>query len=76
VVGRRSSGFNVLAAAALVILSWNPVELFQIGSQLSFLAVATIYYFTRRAKRATAEDPLDKLIAHSRPGCSAPGSTC
>ncbi len=65
--GRRSSGFNVLAAAALAILSWNPVELFQIGSQLSFLAVATIYYFTRRGTRATADDPLDKLIAHSRP---------
>jgi competence protein ComEC len=65
--GRRSSGFNVLAAAALVILAWNPVELFQIGSQLSFLAVATIYYFTRRGTRTTVVDPLDRLLAQSRP---------
>lgn len=65
--GRRTAGFNLLAAAGLIILAWNPAELFQVGTQLSFLAVATIYYFVPQWRRPNAEDPLDRLIARTRP---------
>lgn len=42
---RRTVSINTLAAAALVLLIVNPSELFQIGTQLSFLAVASIILF-------------------------------
>ena len=36
---RRVSGLNALAVAALLILLWNPTDLFDVGAQLSFLSV-------------------------------------
>jgi competence protein ComEC len=65
--GRHVFGFNVLAAAALVILAWNPSELFRTGTQLSFLAVATIYHFAPLIRQPVSADPLDRLIARTRP---------
>ena len=41
-LGRRGMAFNTLAAAALVVLLLNPVELFRTGTQLSFLAVGAL----------------------------------
>ncbi|MGA2257435.1 MAG: ComEC/Rec2 family competence protein, partial [Thermoguttaceae bacterium] len=38
--GRRRVGFNVLALAGLFVLAMNPVDLFNVGPQLSFLCVA------------------------------------
>jgi competence protein ComEC len=38
--GRRRTGFNVLALAGLIVLAINPVDLFKVGPQLSFLCVA------------------------------------
>ena len=38
--GRRRAGFNVLALAGLIVLALNPVDLFNVGPQLSFLCVA------------------------------------
>ena len=38
--GRRRAGFNVLAIAGLIVLVMNPVDLFHVGPQLSFLCVA------------------------------------
>ena len=38
--GRRRVGFNVLALAGLIVLVLNPVDLFNVGPQLSFLCVA------------------------------------
>ena len=38
--GRRRVGFNVLALAGLIVLAVNPVDLFNVGPQLSFLCVA------------------------------------
>jgi competence protein ComEC len=38
--GRRRAGLNVLALAGLILLVLNPVELFNVGPQLSFLCVA------------------------------------
>ncbi|MEE2781256.1 MAG: ComEC/Rec2 family competence protein, partial [Planctomycetota bacterium] len=59
---------NALALAAMIVLAWNPSNLFRVGSQLSFLAVATliaiepIYQKIRRRQR----DPLQQLIDRSR----------
>src|SRR5262249_9617678 len=36
-LGRRALAFNTIAAAGLVVLAINPAELFQTGTQLSFL---------------------------------------
>lgn len=38
--GRHRAGFNVLALAGLFVLAANPVNLFHVGPQLSFLCVA------------------------------------
>jgi competence protein ComEC len=43
--GRQYSNFNALAFSAIVILIWNPHFLFDIGFQLSFLAMLGIFLF-------------------------------
>jgi competence protein ComEC len=65
--GRRTAGYNVLAAAALVLLAWNPSNLFQPGAQLSFLAVATVFFVGPYLVPDSVDDPLDRLIIQSRP---------
>jgi competence protein ComEC len=42
--GRKVSIYNVLAASAFVLLSWNPFWLFDVGFQLSYFAVIGIVY--------------------------------
>lgn len=41
-MGRQALAYNAWAAAAVIILIINPSELFQAGTQLSFLAVAAL----------------------------------
>jgi competence protein ComEC len=65
--GRSSIGFNTLAAAALIVLAYSPAALFQTGPQLSFLAVATMIAFQPLLAPQPIIDPLDRLIAASRP---------
>jgi competence protein ComEC len=65
--GRSSIGFNVLAAAAIVVLALYPASLFQAGPQLSFLAVATLIAFRNQLIAQPILDPLDRLIAATRP---------
>ena len=65
--GRQRSTANMLAAAALLLLAANPINLFQVGTQLSFLAVATISFFAPFLLKPRSEDPLDRLIAQTRP---------
>ena len=67
ILGRQPSGFNTLAAAALVVLLWNPSDLFRAGPQLSFLAVAVLIGSTRFVRVQPSDDPLDRLIAETRP---------
>ena len=43
--GRNYNGFNSLALSAVLILAWNPHFLFDIGFQLSYLAMAGIFLF-------------------------------
>lgn len=45
-IGRRGSLVNSLALAVLVVLIWNPSDLFNPGAQLSFLAVLAIHHAT------------------------------
>jgi competence protein ComEC len=66
--GRRPLSFNVLGAAALVVLALNPADLFRVGVQLSFLCVAVLCWFGGRARfPETDPDRLRKLVAQSRP---------
>lgn len=46
-VFRKTDVFNVLAAAAIIILWFFPEQLFQVGFQLSFTAIIGIVLFTR-----------------------------
>ncbi|MDB5196659.1 MAG: hypothetical protein JWP88_1030 [Flaviaesturariibacter sp.] len=45
VLNRRTSIYNTIALAAFVLLSWNPFWLWDVGFQLSFLAVLSIIIF-------------------------------
>jgi competence protein ComEC len=65
--GHASIGFNSLALAGLLVLVMNPASLFQAGPQLSFLAVATMIAFQDWLVPKRIEDPLDRLIANTRP---------
>jgi competence protein ComEC len=65
--GRTAAGFNSLALAAVVVLAMNPASLFLAGTQLSFLAVATLIAFAPWLTRQPIVDPLDRLIAVTRP---------
>jgi competence protein ComEC len=64
---RASLPFNLLAAAGLLVLAMNPCELFRIGPQLSFIAVATLAWAGPRLIVRASTDPLDRLIARTRP---------
>jgi competence protein ComEC len=66
-LGRQALGFNSLAAAGLVVLGLNPSELFQSGTQLSFLSVAVLVWLNERSLRRAPLDPLDRLLARTRP---------
>ncbi len=65
--GRAAIGFNSLAFAGLVVLLFNPASLFLAGPQLSFLAVATMIAFQSWLMPRRPVDPLDRLIARTRP---------
>ena len=65
--GRSSFGFNALAAAGIAVLALNPASLFLTGPQLSFLAVATMIAFQSLLMPVQIDDPLDRLIARTRP---------
>jgi competence protein ComEC len=66
-LGRGGLGLNSLALAGLLVLAVNPTELFRAGTQLSFLSVAGIIAFDRFWNRRRSLDPLQRLIAETRP---------
>jgi competence protein ComEC len=45
-IRRRTTQWNSLALAALLVLAWNPSDLFNAGAQLSFVAVCAILLTT------------------------------
>lgn len=48
--GKRTHMYNSLAAAAMLLLVWDPYILMQVGFQLSFLAVLGIIFFQPHVK--------------------------
>ncbi|MDR1402586.1 MAG: ComEC/Rec2 family competence protein [Tannerellaceae bacterium] len=58
-----TDGYNTLAASAFCMLAYNPFYLFDIGFQLSYIAVWSILYLQPR---------LNKLLAIKNPLLSAP----
>jgi competence protein ComEC len=44
-LGRKGDVYNSLGFAALVMLIWDPMNLFDVGFQLSFAAVISIVYY-------------------------------
>jgi competence protein ComEC len=66
-MGRGAAAFNGWATGGLVVLLINPSDLFRAGPQLSFLAVAVMAWFWARWTRNQQSDPLDELVAATRP---------
>ena len=64
---RRSSGWNSLAFAGIVVAACNPSDLFRVGPQLSFLSAAVLIAFGPRLGFPEDLDPLERLIMESRP---------
>ena len=55
---RQTTAANTLGLAAILLLAWNPADLFDTGAQLSFVAVATLLWTTRRViRRSTNGNP-------------------
>lgn len=59
IAARRAASLNTLACSALAVLLWNPADLFDVGAQLSFLAVLGIICGARccAALRRLRRDP-------------------
>lgn len=62
ILGRPLLAINSLALAAVVVIAINPAELFQTGTQLSFLAAATLIWFGRRQSVSLRLDPMQRLL--------------
>ncbi len=65
-IRRDVPGFNALAAAAIIVLILNPCELFRIGAQLSFLAVAAMMWYVPLLTKPRVLTPLERLVARKR----------
>ena len=61
--GKKSDGIQALALTALTLLLLNPADLFDVGAQLSFVAVAAIIVMTRWFNERTQESFQDRLLA-------------
>ena len=69
-IDRDTDLFNLLAFAALILLLLNPQQLWDVGFQLSFVAVAAIVYFVPKMEKPLRRfwEPADLL--HSSPHLS------
>ena len=66
--GERSFSYNFLALAGMIVLLLNPMDLFGIGPQLSFLAVGSLIFGRDWISSPPSTDPIKRLIAKTRPG--------
>lgn len=64
---RATLTLNALAAAWLLVLILNPADVNNTGCLLSFVCVAALYWNVEQSRNATPQDPLDLLVAQSRP---------
>jgi competence protein ComEC len=67
ILGEHNFSFNLLAIAGLIVLLINPSDLFGIGPQLSFLAVASLTFGKDWVFWPPSRDPIKRLIASTRP---------
>lgn len=67
-MGRQPLGYNSLAAAGIAVFALNPTHVFQAGTQLSFLAVATLIWIAPLLAARRTVDPLDRLLEKARSG--------
>ena len=51
IIDRDTDVYNLLAVAALVLLLINPTQVWDVGFQLSFVAVVSIVYFVQKMER-------------------------
>ena len=65
-LGEGSFSFNLLAIAGVVVLIINPSDLYGIGPQLSFLAVASLTITADWIFGQPSVDPIQRLIAGTR----------
>lgn len=67
-IGRPGIAFNSLAFAAIFVLALNPSDLFRVGPQLSFLAVAGLIWTEKwwRNRQTDRADPLEELVESTR----------
>ena len=66
-LGEKNFSFNLLAIAGVIVLLLNPSDLFGLGPQLSFLAVATLTFGRDWVFWPPPRDPIQRLIASTRP---------
>ncbi len=66
-IGRQGGHYRLLAIAGIVILILRPTDLFQLGPQLSFLAVATLINYKDWIFPPRSRDPIDRLVRTTRP---------
>ena len=59
---RRGSLVNCLAVAALGVLAWNPAHLFDVGAQLSFLAVSALLWASESLRSVPQETPTPRPV--------------
>ncbi len=58
---------NTFALAWLMVIAWNPTDIFQLGCQLSFLQVAVLLWGVSRWRNDATPDPLDQLLEEAKP---------
>ncbi len=66
-LGRNALSWGSLTTALMLVLIFNPADLFSLGTQLSFLAISSIIIGKPWIFRPTSQDPIDQLIAKTRP---------
>ena len=65
-LGKRSLSWGSLTTALMLVLLVNPMDLFSLGTQLSFLAISSIIIGKQWIFKAASQDPIDQLIARTR----------
>ncbi len=58
VLMKRVRAGNLIAITLLLMLAWNPTDLFEVGTQLSFLAVMGIFFYAQISPVTEPEDAI------------------
>ena len=64
--GAKTFSFNLLSLSGLIVLAINPHDLFHVGPQFSFLAVAALVFITNSRWLQPTADPVRHLIFVTR----------